>query len=286
MRKRYLEVNITTQEVRVDGAPLPSSGLKVVHGDTELLCVSFFESIPEDISGSTAESRVDLTEGGAPLGLRYTLDSARLEAATLLTFQDSYNQGLWSQESLADGRVSWLVDFGAAAVTSALGSEESITTPFSEFSFLGADNYPQTLVQFRTQVVAQLDSGAAGSPPPSSPTHQTAADALTDYALAPTRASVITTSQTLTTQKRQVTYPVDLSSGNVTLTIPAVSGVDDEWRPVIQIVATGNTLTVQRSSTDTLNAVTSFTGTSLFSEYRLIPDKTNSRYIIPDFATP
>lgn len=284
MKKHYLEVNTTTGAVRLNGGALPAEGLAVVHGDTIQLAVSFVESIPESISGVIAETAVDLTEGGAPLGLRFTCDAARTEAATLLTFQDAYNTGVWSAEDLATGRVSWLVDFGAAAVTSALSTEESIPV-WGEFTLLSADNYPQTLVQFRITVYAQIDNGAVGSPPPSSPTNQTAADALTDYSLVPDETD-IAVDTAVTSAARRRYYMVDTSSADVEVTLPALSGIDSAYRPVIVHAVDGNTITITPAGADTINGAATMTITSDTGFAALIPDATNTNWIAPIAMTP
>lgn len=284
MKKHFLEINTTTGAVRVNGSALPAEGLTVVHGDVILLAAAFTESIPESISGAIAETAVDFTEGGAPLGLRFTCDDSRAEAATLLTFQDAYNSGIWAEENLQSGRVSWLVDFGAAAVTSALGSEESISV-WGEFALLTAANYPQTLVQFRITVLAQIDNGAVGSPPPSSPTNQTAADALTDYSVIPTVSDVAATGPVTSANGRRI-YMVDTSAGAVNLTLPALSGIDAAYRPDFVLAVAGNTLTITPAGADTINGAASMTINTQYGRAALIPDATNTNWIAPTEANP
>lgn len=281
MRKIFLEVNVTTGTTKYNGGTLPAGGLPVVHGDVVLFAVQFQETIPESVGGTGAATALDLSAGGTPLGLRFTADDARTEAATLMTFQDAYNQGFWSLESLAAGRVSWLVDFGAAALTSELGSETSVQIQ-GEFTLLTAANYPQTLVQFPITAYAQIDNGATGSPPPSTPTYATAATISSTYALVPTTLAVSTT-QTLSSVNRQANY---LATGAITLTLPALSGIDDAYRPKIIKADSGTTLTVDTTGADTINGAASTTLATQYAALELIPDVTNTNWIVADYATP
>lgn len=285
MKKLFLTANITTGAVRLAGGlGLPAEGLRVMHGDVALLCVSFVETIPAAAGGTGAETAVDFTAGGAPQALRFTADAARTEAATLQTFQDDYNAGLWGSESLANGRVSWLVDFGASPITATLSTSESASI-WGEFSLLTAAGYPQTLAQLKIAVYAQIDNGAVGSPPPSSPTYQTAADALTDYALNPSVTELAATGS-LTGSARRHLYLLDTGGGAVELTLPALSGVSAAYRPTIILETAGNNLTLTPAGSDTINGGASMVIATQYAGVELIPDKTNTNWIAVTAATP
>lgn len=281
MKNLYLEVNVTAGTYKINGQQPPGGGLQIVHGDVVQFAVQFLEAIPESVGGTGALTAVDLTAGGSPNALRFTCDDARLEAATLLTQQTSYNQGTWSLEDLAAGRVSWVVDFGTAACTTEIGTSESASV-YGEFSLLPANNYPQTLLQFPITLLAQIDDGASGSPPPSTPTYDTAATIASTYALDATTTAVSTT-QTLTSADRQINY---LTSGAITLTLPALSGIDDGYRPHFFKTDSGTTLTIDTTGADTINGAASVTLDTQYGGFYLIPDVTGTNWIIPTWATP
>jgi len=118
----------------------------------------------------------DLTvEGGVPQALRLLIRQDRDAASDLYSFQDAYNQGDDpSFESLPDGQVTFQSSWEAAAGTE-LGNNESMTA-WIEVSFLDFNAIPVTLFTAQIIIVNELDDGAVGTPPPSSPTYLTAVE--------------------------------------------------------------------------------------------------------------
>lgn len=140
--------------------------------DTVLFVVQFKESL------TATQTDLDLT--GA-LSLRVTIRSARNPSAQLWSFQDSYNQGDYpTNEDLSKGYVTWLVSMADPDLVSALGELTSVGG-FIEFTWLDPNNQPQTLGTFPITVFNEVDNGAAGSPPPTSPTYLTATEIADDY---------------------------------------------------------------------------------------------------------
>lgn len=171
MKKLLLKVD-TTKGTFTDWAGAPYDSVALVNGDTVLFCVHFEESLT---STPTA-----LSLAGA-LGLRCILKSARTSAGTEWSFQDSYNGGNYvACEVLASGYVTWAVSVSSAALTTSLGTSE-YTDGYLEFAYLDASNYPQTLIQIPLRVYQQLDTGAVGVPPPTSPTYLTAVEIAAAY---------------------------------------------------------------------------------------------------------
>lgn len=142
---------------------------EVAIGDTLLLIGWFREAL--------ASTMTDLDLTGAT-ALRAHVKKDRLSSdTTTLTFQDSFNGGhAASWEDLGTGKATWLVSFASAALTTALGTAESVDL-WLEFSFLDSTGaIPQTLAQIPIRLVPQIDTGAAGTPPPSAPTYLTATE--------------------------------------------------------------------------------------------------------------
>lgn len=193
MRKLGFIVD-TTSGRYTDLAGSPVELPEVAIGDTVLLIGHFREALAANLSD------LDLTGATA---LRAHVKKDRLASdTTTLTFQDSYNDGnaaAW--ESLADGKVTWLVSFATAALTSALGAAAYVDI-WLEFSWLDATGtIPQTLAQIPIRLVPQIDTGAAGTPPPAAPTYYTATEVLqilaTTYQGAWSAATAYTTGQTV-----------------------------------------------------------------------------------------
>lgn len=193
MRKLGFIVD-TTSGRYTDLAGSPVELPEVAFGDTVLLIGHFREALAANLSD------LDLTGATA---LRAHVKKDRLASdLTTLTFQDSCNDGhATAWESLAAGKVTWLVSFATAALTSALGTAAYVDI-WLEFSWLDATGtIPQTLAQIPIRLVPQIDTGAAGTPPPSAPTYYTAAEVLqilaTTYQGAWSAATAYTTGQTV-----------------------------------------------------------------------------------------
>jgi hypothetical protein len=152
------------------------SSIQVVNGDTVLFAFHF-----QRLSTAGVLQDLNLSAGGAPLALRFTCRQDRDPDDALLTFQDTYNAGdLASFENLALGQVTWKVSFNDADIDTLLASTDSVDV-WIEATYLSAGGIPQTLFQKRLTIVQQLDDGAAGTPPPTSPTYSTAAEIAASY---------------------------------------------------------------------------------------------------------
>lgn len=164
----------TTGGLVTDLAGSPVELPQIAFGDVIAVIGHFREALGAtitdmDLSGATA--------------LRCHVKKDRLTADTdTLTFQDSYNGGnVPAWENLATGKVCWLVNFGATALSTELGTAESVDL-WLEFSYLdGTGTIPQTLAQIQIRLVPQIDTGAAGTPPPSTPTYLTGAEVAAAY---------------------------------------------------------------------------------------------------------
>jgi len=150
------------------------TGAEIINGDTVLLVCHF----QRRNSATGALEDLDLEADGAPLALRVTVRATRDPDADLLTFQDTYNEGyLAAFEDLSAGKVTWLVSFNSAELDALFASTDTATV-WIEFTYLTAGAVPQTLFQRQLTIHQQLDDGAAGTPPPTSPTYMTAAELL------------------------------------------------------------------------------------------------------------
>jgi hypothetical protein len=157
------------------GSPL--SSVQVVNGDTILFAFHFQRT---NYSTGALED-LNLSAGGAPLALRFTCRATRSPSAATLTFQDTYNQGdLAAFEDLAKGQITFRVSFNDADIDTLLATADSADT-WLEVTYLSAGSLPQTLYQRRLTIVQQLDDGAVGTPPPTSPTYLTAAEIALAY---------------------------------------------------------------------------------------------------------
>jgi hypothetical protein len=157
------------------GSPL--SSVQVVNGDTILFAFHFQRT---NYSTGALED-LNLSAGGAPLALRFTCRATRSPSAATLTFQDTYNQGdLAAFEDLAKGQITFRVSFNDADIDTLLATADSADT-WLEITYLSAGSLPQTLYQRRLTIVQQLDNGAVGTPPPTSPTYLTAAEIALAY---------------------------------------------------------------------------------------------------------
>jgi len=175
MQKLLLKVNTTTRSFS-DWNDITYAGVEAVHGDDLLLACQFTEALTSTLTA------LDLT--GA-LALRATIKTARASDATLLAFQDAYNEGadaaFTAFEDLSQGYVTWIISLSAAAIATAIGTSDRVSA-WLEISCLTAANRPQTLIQLPLTILQQLDDGAPGTPPPTSPTYLTATEVTTAFA--------------------------------------------------------------------------------------------------------
>jgi hypothetical protein len=277
--KNFRDVLYKTQTSRRVGKEL-----SVVNGDVALLAMHFQE---QDLAGDIQD--MDLT--GA-LALRVSLLEARTTGATVLSFQDVFNQGdLLVNEDLSTGKVTWQLDHPAATLDAVLGVNESVSLWY-EFTWLSPSNLPQTLGQVPVKLYAQGDIGAVGSPPPSEPTYMTAATALATFVrllnyLVPTTISGGPT--TLTSIAGLQVNKVDTTGGPETINLPESSVSDADYAPEIINVGTG-VVTVVPDATgtpDTINGIAgSQTINTQYGSLRLFNDPSNNNWIAPISVTP
>jgi len=254
-----------------------------VNGDVVLIAAQL---IQQDLDGTTIEQ--DLS---GVLSLRATVGNDRQEGTAVLAFQDVYNNGsLPLNEDLSTGKVTWLVSLNDPSIVAELDTNEFIDVVL-EFTILTADNYPQTLAQIPYRIYAQVDNGAVGVPPPSSPTYYTAVeiDALVAGCLSPANyiAPLFLSVDTILSGIAGLQHIfVDTSAGLVTITLPQSVSVDEKFSPVIVNVGTG-TLRIATQFGDQLNDQPS--PLDILAQYAAIAlynDPTNFRYLSPLMVVP
>jgi hypothetical protein len=170
---RQLSYEIDTDRGRAKDFSGGSAMYGVVNGDTVLFACRF-----QRLNSTTGSlENMDLTSGGTPQALRLTCRQTRNPSADLLTFQDAYNQGdLPSFEDLTKGAVTWKVSFNTAELDALFSSTVDSASVWVEMTILSNGGVPQTLFQGKLTVVQELDDGAVGTPPPTSPTYLTATE--------------------------------------------------------------------------------------------------------------
>jgi hypothetical protein len=225
--------------------------LSVVNGDVALIAAHFQE---RDLSGVLGN--LDLT--GA-LALRVSLIASRTTGATVLSFQDVFNQGdLTINEILSEGKVTWQLDHPAATLDAILGTDESVGLWY-EFTWLTPSDLPQTLGQIPVKLYAQGDIGAAGSPPPSEPVYMTSATALATFVLNDDylEAQNVSGDTILTDEAgwKRVRVDTDTAGADVTITLPPSSTTSEKC--VYEIINLGSTFKViiAPDTTDEINGV-------------------------------
>jgi len=220
-----------------------------VNGDTVLIAAQFFQ---QDLDGTEIET--DLT---GVLALRANVGLNRQEGTTLLAFQDVYNNGdLPANEVLANGRVTWLLSLSSAELTTALDTNEFVDVVL-EFTALTADNLPQTLAQIGYRVYAQVDDGAVGSPPPSSPTYLDATTALATFVQLPNyiAPTVIVADGPISPVDGIQTFFVDPGGATRVINLPDVTTVPDNFVGRFLVTGTG-VMRITPNLSDTINGTT------------------------------
>lgn len=251
MKRLFLKINVTTGVVSQNNQPI--SDITIKHGDDVLFCVEFVESLPD----ATAESPLDLT--GA-LGLRSVNRDAVLLAGDLLTFQDSFNQGDWDEESLPDGKVSWLQDFGTAAITTELGSETEIVSAH-EFDYLTAGSARQTLGSDFAIIIRQQLNDWAGEGFPAPPTTcMLLVDAQADFVpeadfIAPLDLDFSDSPYSLVSTGGIQEVRVDTTGGDVIINLEALATANVKYNPEIIKVAGSNKIIVSTNAAELINGL-------------------------------
>jgi hypothetical protein len=149
----------------------------VVNGDTVLFAFRF-----QRIDSTTGDLvNMDLTAGGNPQAIRFTCREDRDPSDALLTFQDVYNQGdLPTFEDLTKGQVTFRVSFNDPDIDALLATVDTVGV-WIECTILSFGGIPQTLLQKQITINQEIDDGAAGTPPPTSPTYLTANEVAASY---------------------------------------------------------------------------------------------------------
>lgn len=270
-----LRINSTTNKV-TDFTGQNYSEVRSVNGDVVLIAAQFFL---QDLDGATIEN--DLS---GSLAVRATVGLDRQEGTQILAFQDLYNTGeIPSNEDLSIGRVTWLLSLDSPDIVTALDTNEFIDV-ILELTILTADDLPQTLAQVFYRIYAQVDDGAVGTPPPTTPTYMDSATALATFVaksnyIVPNTVAVNTVLTAI--DGLQLTY-VDTSGGDIDITLPLASTAPSRYRPAI--VNTGaNKIRFFTTGGDLINATASPAGEfeilTLFAGVELIVDGANNRYV-------
>tara|TARA_R110002020_G_scaffold18350_4_gene64168 strand:- start:2059 stop:3306 length:1248 start_codon:yes stop_codon:yes gene_type:complete len=172
MHLHVLTINETTGVVSNTATGDVLSELEMINGDTNLVNAHIVRNV-------LSETPVDKNLSSAT-ALRCTIESARREGAgsDLWGFQDVINQGYDAAltENLATGYITWAMSLNDADLTTALSTTEESVAGFIEWTYVDANGHPKTVAQLPVTIFAQLDSGAAGTPPPASPTYYTATE--------------------------------------------------------------------------------------------------------------
>jgi hypothetical protein len=260
--------------------------LAIVNGDVALLALHFQT---RNLSGTL----LDLDMTGA-LAIRATLVEERVTGSVPLSFTDIYNLGdLPDNENLSEGKVTMRLDHPASAIDPVLGGNEFIGM-YYELTWLSPENLPQTLGQIPVKVFAQTDVGAAGAPPPSTPTYMTSATALATFVLlnnylTPQTIAVGDSPFSPASQPGIKVLEVDTSGGDVTINLPEVSAADVEY--ILWIVNLGpNRVFIVPDATGTADTINGIAGTqtinSQYGDALLIASPANDNWIIPDPLIP
>ncbi len=242
MAKKVLARIDTNTGVLTDFTNAIYSGFDgITVNDTVLFVVQFKESL------TSTQTDLDLTGATA---LRVTIRSARNPNAQLWSFQDTYNDGNYAtNENLSEGKVTWLMSFADADLVSALGNETSVAG-FLEFTWLDAASIPQTLGTYPISVFNEVDDGASGTPPPSSPTYLTATEIAALYLKKKlgnwdeaTELTIASGAVTATQTTHRIDTQADAAADNLdTISFAAVSG--DEFQLVLMLENSARIVTI------------------------------------------
>jgi len=148
--------------------------VKFVYGDTFLLAAKIEDF---DYTSNEYEPKDFTADGGSPSALRVVIRKDRDSTSELYSFQDAYNQGILSGfGDLTVGQVEWLVALSDTDIKTDIDAAGGILSCWLEISYTDGDATPSTIAQVQITIVDQVDDGAAGTPPPSSPTYLTATE--------------------------------------------------------------------------------------------------------------
>lgn len=169
MRKYPISVTMGATEDAQDYAGIAADKTVWTNGDSVLVGFKFLEALT-----TGAPTAFDLS---AATSLRCTLRAGRTASSTLYVQQTSYNGGYWvANENLASGLVTFVLNLSATDLDDDFdGDADNEITAWLEVTAVFS-GLPQTLYQEQVKIRNQVDDGAAGSPPPASPTYYTAAE--------------------------------------------------------------------------------------------------------------
>lgn len=240
MKKVLLEIDTTTDGVK-DFNGNAIQNIEVVVGDTILFAAHFQETLALGVT-----SDLNLQEGGAPTALRCKVCDTNTTAAIELTFQSTFNNNDFpDNEDLTEGKVTWLVSFASAAITTLIGTATSATA-ILEFAWADNAGIPQTLAQIPMTLTQQCDDGAPGTPPPTSPTFSTAVEIAAAFVNRVTGNFAAATSKTLATDALAVTnsYHVVKAETGTADDLSTITGLTDQ--NFLALFATaGETITIK-----------------------------------------
>lgn len=148
-----------------------AAAVKFVYGDTFLLAAK----IEDFLYTTNAYAPKDFTlDGGNPQALRVVIRKEMNSTSYEYSFQASYNQGyLAGFGDLTTGQVEWLVALSDSQIKTDIDAAGGVLSCYLEISYTDGDGVPSTIAQVPITIVDQVDDGAAGTPPPSSPTYLT-----------------------------------------------------------------------------------------------------------------
>lgn len=226
MGPHLIRVNRTTNQISDwQGDPISSEEIICHRGDDILFCFWLVENTL-DINGILQETDVDLS---ADLDhLRLDIDSRKGDHASGvdLAYQDVYNQESLgaTYEDLSAGKFTFNVNFGAAAVATALGTADFITAWWELAAQV--DGKSKTFGQAKLQIHEQLNDGA-GAPGSPAGSYSTTAESKTLF-LESDQQEVTAASITLAQKEGRHRVRSNVSSGTPTITLPDPTLYDTE----------------------------------------------------------
>lgn len=262
--------------------------LSTVNGDVALLALHFQDR-------TLAGVLQDLDLSGA-LALRVSLIEKRVTGATILSFQDVFNQGdIADNENLSEGKLTFRMDHPATTLDSIIADPLEFVGFFYEFTWLSPEDQPQTLAQITLRIYAQADIGAAGTPPPSEPVYMTSATALATFVLDDDYldSNIVTADGAVSPVRdgwQRVFMDADVPAATLIQTLPSAAGVADETVFEFINLSASEICRITPDGTDEINGVNGsvdFSGqfTSLIVE-RAPAGVTQTDWVVVDTVIP
>ena len=149
--KRDLKTNVNVPGSITDTSDAPVDSVSVTNRTSVLFIVHCFEQL----SGAAA-TNFDFTGAGAITEIRCTINNTRTEDGTFYLTSTAINAGHYpSYEDLSEGKFTMLIDFSAAAINTALGSDDIIAA-YMEFSWKDNNDVAQILMSLPMGIKAKL----------------------------------------------------------------------------------------------------------------------------------